>query len=59
MRNWREKGERTTPKNNLTHIREDKTGGETMVEEIHPVRKDDPGYRSDHNDDRQRNSDPI
>ena len=40
-------------KHYLTNIREeDKTGGEILVETIHPKYKDDPGYRSDYNDKR-------
>ena len=48
-RNRRGKGERNnTNKNELTHIREeDDTRGKTVVEEIYPVRNNDPGYRPD------------
>ena len=48
-----EKKARTKPhQKKITHIREeDNTGGEPLVEEI---RKDDPEYGSDHDDDRQK-----
>ena len=50
----------TTPKSNLTHIREeDDARGKIVVLEIYTVRKNDREYRPVHIDKSQRSSSPL